>query len=297
MLTKVIVFGATLFFVGFIPFVFSKDAYSIKREILDMKEHAKTLSEEHIKLDGMLRKLKQDCENNSKQLQIKNKQADEKTEAKMLEIHAVVIEHGQAKIEERFSMDALNTAYTMRNKYALKVELYTQELEQLQNRKTSKLSERCHRMKPEFDIYGTKLSTRSLPGQPKASDRAEIIVLQNQLNHEKVIVTGLISKISMLKNQIELTGKKCESELKELQELYVNKTKTLNELIQDTDLVKVEVKEMRANSILVQKQLKSVTEDGEKLKAQSIALKNQIETYFDDKQCYKRIVSLTFQFK
>lgn len=297
MLTKEIVFGATLFFVGFIPFVFSKDAYSIKREILDMKEHAKTLSQDHIKLEAMLLKVKQDCENNRKQLRIRNKQADEKNEEKNLEFHAVIYEHSEAKLEESFSMDALNTAYTMRNKYALKVELYTQELEQLHNRKTSKLAERCHRMKPEFDIYGTKLSTRSLPGQPKASDRAEIIVLQNQLNHEKVIVTGLMSKISVLKKQIELTGKKCESDLKELQNYFVNATIILNKLMEDTDLVKVEVKEMRANSILIQKQLKSITEDGEKLKAQSIALKNQIETYFEDKQCYKRIVGLTFQFK
>lgn len=297
MLTKEIHVGATLFIVGFIPFVFSKDAYTINKEILDMKEHAKALNEEHAKLVAMHEKLDQDCKNNMNQLRIKTTQLGEQAEQKTLELQSVVYEHGQAKIEERFSMDALNTAYTMRNKYALKVELYTQELEQLQHRKTTKLSERCLHMKPKFDQYGTKLTTRSLPGQPKASDRAEIIYLQNQLNQEKIIVTELMGKISTLKKKIDSTGKQCEKNLKDLQKVFAQKASHLNEVIQNIDVVKVDVKELHANSLLIQKQLKSVKEDGERLKAQSIALKAEIEKYFGDKECYKRIADLSIQYK
>lgn len=297
MLTKEIVFCATLFFVGFIPFVLSKNAYTINREILDMKEHAKTLTEEHIKVEAALKKLNEECESKLKELVTKNFHIEEQHKAKLLELSSVIYEHSQAKIEERYSMDALNTAYTMRNKYALKVELYTQELEQLQNRRATKLSERCLRMKPEFDKYGTKLSTRSLPGEPKASDRAEIIVLQNQLNQEKVIVTELINKLATLKDELKTTAKSCEDKMKEHQEKFAGTATVLNKALQDLDVVKIDVKELRANSILIQKQLKSIKEDGERLKAQSILLRQQIEKYFEDKQCYKRITGLTFQFK
>lgn len=204
MLTKEILFGTTLFFCGFIPFVFSKDAYTINKEILDMKEHAKTLSQEHTELVATLQKLEQDCEKNLKQIEIKNTEVDNQIEVKRREVDAVTHDHGQAKMEEHYSMDALKTAYTKHHKYTLKVELYNQELQQLQNRKTTKLSERCHLMEPQFEKYGdTRLTTRSLPGQTKASDRAEIIVLQNQLNLEKIIVTKLISKISELKKKLK----------------------------------------------------------------------------------------------
>lgn len=297
MLTKEIVFGATLFFVGFIPFVLSKNAYTIKREILDMKEHAKALTEEHTKLDAALKKLTEECKSKLKELVTKNVHIKEHHKTKLLELSSVIFEHSQARIEERFSMDALNTAYTMLNKYTLKVELYTQELEQLQNRRTTKLSERCHRMKPEFDKYGTKLSTRSLPGEPKASDRAEIIILQNLLNQEKIIVTALINKLSLLKDKIKSTGKKCEDDMNVQQTKFATTAADLDKILQDLDVVKIEVKELRANSILIQKQLKSIREDGERLKAQSISLRHQIEKYFEDKQCYKRIAGLTFQFK
>lgn len=297
MLTKEIVFGATLFFVGFIPFVLSKNAYTINREILDMKEHAKALTEEHTKLDAALKKLEEECKSKIKELVTKNVHIEEQRKAKALELTSVIYEHSQAKIEERFSMDALNTAYTMRNKYALKVELYTQELEQLQNRRTTKLSERCHRMKPEFDNYGTKLSTRSLPGELKPSNRAEIVVLQNQLNQEKVIVTALINKVSNLKDRIKSTGESCEKDMKAHQEKFASTATVLNKILEDLDVVKIDLKELRANSILIQKQLKSIREDGERLKAQSISLRHQIEKYFEDKQCYKRIAGLTFQFK
>lgn len=297
MLTKEMVFCATLFFVGFIPFVLSKNAYTINREILDMKEHAKALTEEHTKLEAALKKLNAECKSKLKELVTKNVHIEEENKAKALELSSVIHEHSQAKIEERFSMDALNTAYTMRNKYALKVELYTQELEQLQNRRATKLSERCHRMKPEFDKYGTKLSTRSLPGELKASHRAEIVVLQNQLNQEKVIVTALINKISNLKQEIKSTGESCEKDMKTQQEKFARTATELNETLQNIDVVKIDIKELRANSILIQKQLKSIREDGEKLKAQSISLRHQIEKYFEDKQCYKRIAGLTFQFK
>lgn len=297
MLTKEIVLGATLFFVGFIPFVLSKNAYTLRREILDMKEHAKALTEEQTKLDAALKKLTEECESKLKELVTKNVHIEEHRKTKLLELSSVIFEHSQARIEERFSMDALNTAYTMLNKYTLKVELYTQELEQLQNRRTTKLSERCHRMKPEFDKYGTKLSTRSLPGEPKASDRAEIIVLQNVLNQEKIIVTALINKVSILKDKIKSTGKKCEDDMNQQQEKFARTAADLDKTLQDLDVVKIEVKELRANSILIQKQLKSIREDGERLKAQSISLRHQIEKYFEDKQCYKRIAGLTFQFK
>lgn len=85
--------------------------------------------------------------------------------------------------------------------------------------------------------------------------------------------------------------------MKRKQKIYTDNASYLSELIQGIDVVKIEIKEMRDNSQKIQKQVKSVIEDANKLKAQSIALRSQIETFFEDKQCYKKIADLTIQYK
>uniref|UniRef100_A0A1B6L0B9 Uncharacterized protein n=1 Tax=Graphocephala atropunctata TaxID=36148 RepID=A0A1B6L0B9_9HEMI len=279
------------------PLVFSDDGFDLKRQIADMNENAKLLEEENRGLAQKLDVVKQECEAQLVPLRERREEFVRKNQMAVQILEELNNNLTQKEQEEAFLIKAINREIIIHNKYSLKIELYNHELDLFRERQQNSISEKCHLLKPLFQKYESALSVRSFNIRKKYSPKDYIIVLQNQLNQVKLVVQGLQNKNQELRNEIVSFGKLCESKKESIIQLIQTSEEALRNAMNDIDLVKIELEQYIAIVEKLTLDLQELKQKNERLRGDSIRLKNEVAGFAVDNECYAKISVLKINYE
>lgn len=270
-----------------------QDIYRIKKKILELQDHAKFLDQDNIEQSSLLAAVKKECESEISKLQDEQNRLHKSNikEAEKLQVLAEKVL--QKQDEERKVNNALQRATIYNKKYTLLVELYSQELNLLQNRKKVGRAAKCQLLQPYFEKYETDLTLRSARvGRRSVSQKDEIIVLQNELNLKKLAVRALMDRQNELRVELKSYNTFCAATNKRMMRLTQKLGEHSKDISEDLAHLQLEYEDGVRAVAKATKQLDDVLSSNNSLKEQLRRLKETITSFQQDLACYKRLRAL-----
>uniref|UniRef100_A0A1B6MI12 Uncharacterized protein n=1 Tax=Graphocephala atropunctata TaxID=36148 RepID=A0A1B6MI12_9HEMI len=280
-----------------VSLVYSNTLKKVRNEINELHENAKVLEEEHQKLAVVLENAKRQCEEGlrplrEKQAEFEGYQREATSVARDLAGN-ITLKHQ----EEQYLIKALHRELLIHNKYSLKIELSSQELELLESRRREGLGEGCRSLRHSFPQHESTLAVRSMGIKQQYFDKDAVVVLQNELNSAKIVIQALETKIDMLVSEIQNFGKLCEAQKNDLLRL-INSTETeLKEILINVELFQEELEKYTKTVEKLTVQLHDLKESNKWLKSESSRLNDALKSFSDELECYTEMSNLAINYQ
>ncbi|KAG8291596.1 hypothetical protein J6590_056849 [Homalodisca vitripennis] len=275
---------------------YSSTKNTIRRDIHEMQQSAKVLEGERIILTEKLEEAKTVCDEMLKPLRSKQAEFEDYQRETIEVVQRLSGNITLKRQEEEVLIKALHREFLTHNKYSLKIELYSQELEVFEDRKRRGLALGCHSLRLLFPKNESLIAPRSMGVEEKYSTRDSIVVLQNELNNVKHDLHTQESMNQEITSQIENTYRLCEAQKQDLLHLLGATEADLKEILANAGLLQEEWEKYVSVVEKYTMQLGELKRRNEELKAESSRLSEAVTSFEEDSECYMELSTMKINY-